>query len=205
MVINRLASQDVTSLYAPPPPRLFANPRYSPPHATQEIAFFFLSQSSTSVFVFGFLLRLSPSAFSCGSILLRLRLVSSGFVLLEEASRSPSSGFVSCSFAIKIAWVMSSSWSLCCPTSSFSSSVPHHPLHPLCSRLGPCCPVPCAADLCLLAQQTWRSSSRCAGVLSWSRAAPKCRAGWPQVALPWRNESWSPVGPISTTQYNSTP
>ena len=77
--------------------------------------------------------------------------------------------------------------------------------HPLCSRLGPCCPVPCAADLCLLAQQTWRSSSRCAGVLSWSRAAPKCRAGWPQVALPWRNESWSPVGPISTVQYNSTP
>ena len=77
--------------------------------------------------------------------------------------------------------------------------------HPLCSRLGPCCPVPCAADLCLLAQRTWRSSSRCAGVLSWSRAAPKCRAGWPQVALPWRNESWSPVGPISTAQYNSTP
>ena len=76
--------------------------------------------------------------------------------------------------------------------------------HPLCSRLGPCCPVPCAADLCLLAQQTWRSSSRCAGVLSWSWAAPKCRAGWPQVALPWRNESWSPVGPISTAQYNST-
>ena len=82
-----------------------------------------------------------------------------------------------------------------------------HPLHRLCSRLCAYCPVPCncAADLCLLARETSRSSSRCAGVLSLSRGAPKCRAGWPQVAGPRRSESWSPVGPISTTQYASTP
>ena len=44
----------------------------------------------------------------------------------------------------------------------------------------------CAADLCLLAQETWRSSPRCACVLSRSRAAPKCRAGWP---WPWPHEA----------------
>ena len=70
-------------------------------------------------------------------------------------------------------------------TSCSSSSCCTHPLHPLCSRLCPC-PVPCAADLCLLAQETWRSSPRCACVLSRSRAAPKCRAGWP---WPWPHEA----------------
>jgi hypothetical protein len=41
----------------------------------------------------------------------------------------------------------------------------HLPLHPLCSGRIPWCHVPCAVHLCLLAQETWRSSSRCAGVL----------------------------------------
>ena len=94
-------------------------------------------------------LWLSPSAVSFGFLMqlhvrlrLRLRLVSSDFVLLEGASRSPSSDFVFCKFklAIRIACVLSSSWSSCCPSSS--SSVPHHPLHPPCSRLIPVrCPT----------------------------------------------------------------
>ena len=94
---------------------------------------------------------------------LRLRLVSSDFALLEGASRSPSSDFVFCKLAIKMACVLSSSWSSCCPSSS--SSDPHHPLHPPCSRLIPWCHVPCAVHLCRLAQETWRSSSCCGGVL----------------------------------------
>ena len=114
---------------------------------------------SPSAVSFGFLMRLHIR------LLLRLRLVSSGFVLLKGTSRSPSSGFVLCTFAIKVAWVLSSCWSSCCPTLSSSSSVPHHPFHPLCSRLCPWCHGPCAVHLCLLAQETWRSSSSCVGVL----------------------------------------
>ena len=152
MLITRLASQDITSLYictSPHPVRLLISDTHlhsmMPPRKFQSSCCclscrlrlrLWLSPSAVS---FGFLMRLHIR------LLLRLRLVSSGFVLLEEASRSPSSGFVSCSFAIKIAWVLSSSWSSCCPTSSSSSSVPHHPL---CSRLCPWCHVPCAVDLC---------------------------------------------------------
>ena len=43
--------------------------------------------------------------------------------------------------------MLSSSLSSCCTT---SSSVPHHPLHPLRSRLCRWCHVPCAVHLCLL-------------------------------------------------------
>ena len=70
-------------------------------------------------------------------------------------------------------------------TSSCSSSCCAPPSSsPLFTSLSLSCS--CAADLCLLAQETWRSSSRCACVLSRSRAAPKCRAGWP---WPWPHEA----------------
>ena len=58
------------------------------------------------------------------------------------------------------------------------------------------CPVPCAVDLCLLAQEIWRSSSSC--VFSSSRDAPRCRAGWPpllEVTGTRQSESWPPGGP----------
>ena len=65
-------------------------------------------------FVFGFLVRLSRSAFSFGFLIrlhrclrLRLRLVSS----FNGTSRSPSSDFDSIMFAIKIALMLSWSWS----------------------------------------------------------------------------------------------
>ena len=77
-------------------------------------------------------------------------------------------------------------------TSSCSSSCcAPHSSSPLFTSLSLSCS--CAADLCLLAQETWRSSSRCACVLSRSRAAPKCRAGWP-CPWPWPHEA---VGKIA--------
>ena len=92
------------------------------------------SSSSSSAcpvvdFVFGFLVRLSRSAFSFGFLLrlhrclrlrLHLRLVSS----FNGASRSPSSGFVSIMFAIKIALMLSSSSSLGNPTPRCPSARP---------------------------------------------------------------------------------
>ena len=111
-------------------------------------------------FVFGFLVRLSRSAFCFGFLLrlhrclrLRLRLVSS----FNEASRSPSSGFVSIMFAIKIALMLSSSWSSRHPFILFhacSSSCSTHPLHHL-HHVCPWCDVPdrCVVDLCLWAQE----------------------------------------------------
>ena len=87
-----------------------------------------------------------------------------------------------------------------------SSHVPHHPLR---SRL---CDVPCAVDLCLWAQETWRSSSSLPGLLQWDRWGVLCRQapalGAPclegaQVGPSAANRG-PPVGPISTMQYIST-
>ena len=118
----------------------------------------------------------SSSSSSCCCLDRRLRL------LWFRSARSRSlwvsvSVLPSFSSTVRIAWVVCLGLhhhhvllhEACCSTVTSCSSSSCC-THPLCSRLGPCCPVPCAADLCLLAQQTWRSSSRCAGVLSWSRA-----------------------------------
>ena len=155
---------------------------------------------SPSAFSFGFLLRLSPSAFCFGFIV--------AFVFAFVWFR-PSMGllvhphlvFVAIMFAIKMALMLSSSWSSRHPFILFhacSSSCSTHPLHHAC----PWCDVPdrCAVDLCLWAQEI---SGRVPVVSVCFPGVGLHRSA--ELARPRVSESWSPVGPVSTIQYISTP
>ena len=83
--------------------------------STTRVLFFLLVSVVDFVFVFGFLLRLSPAASSSHS-----SSPSSGFVWFRPAARGllVLPRLVS-STHLEIAWVLSSPWSSCCPTSSF--------------------------------------------------------------------------------------
>ena len=137
--------------------------------------FFFLSRSSSSPSVVSFCsfsLSLGSCSRSRWGLVLGLALV-----LIYDENRM---GGVFVFFFIIImlffmsrSTVTSSCSSSCCAppsSSSWSSDV----------SVLQWCPVPCAVDLCLLAQATWRSSSSC--VLSLSRDAPRCSvAGCPSL------------------------
>ena len=144
--------------------------------------FFFLSQSSTSASAFSFGVHRWLHLCLCLCICLHLCLGLS----FNWASHSPSSGFISITFVIKIALVLS----LSCST---------HPLHS-CQFL-----VSCSYHVCSwhvpLGTRSLRSSSSCVSVLSWSQAAPKCKAG--QALVKWTMVPWWALSVL--LQYTGTP